>query len=235
MRARGCLVAVAVALAVAGGIAALLGPGALRQARGIFAPIARMKDAQRDFEAWTRPRGWHEPSPVVLRPEALDAFLALRRELHDLDDRSAAGRRAAPRRPFDAFENAPAMLEGVEGLLAARLAAFRKHDMTPAEYDFTDRLVYVTWLPALSSPGNDPGARERAAHEIEDAAAHETSDPVRSRLRQVAASLRARIPPPPDGVPEDVHRLLLSRAADIEAQPAGRIPSRVSHGGGDWR
>ena len=235
MRGRGCLVAVAVALALIGGIAALFGPGALRHARGIFAPIGRMKDAQRDFEAWTRQRGWHEPSPVVLLPDRLDGFLALRRELHDLDDRAAAARRGAPRKPTDSFENAPAILEGVESLLSARLDAFRKRDMTPAEYDFIDRLVYVTWLPALSSPGNDPAARERAAREIEDAAAHETSDAVRSRLRQIAAGLRARVPPAPAGVPDDVHRLLLSRAADIEAQPPGRIPSRISQRGADRR
>jgi hypothetical protein len=227
VRGRGCLVAVAVVLAVAGALAALFGPGALRRARGIYAPLSKMKGEQRDFEAWVSQRGWREPPTPVLDQATLDSFLALRRELLDLDDRAAGLRRRTPRGPGARLENMPAIVEGVGGLVGDRLAAFRRHGLTPAQYEYVERLAYVTWLPPLLSSGDDPGARSRAAHEVEQAAAREPSNPVRARLRQVAEEIQNRVPPAPPGVPDEVHRLLLSRAAEIEAQPATRIPARV--------
>jgi hypothetical protein len=228
VRGRGCLVAVAVTLAVAGALAALFGPGLLGRARGIYAPISKMKGEQREFEAWVSQRGWREPARPALDPATLDSFLALRRELVDLDDRGASLRRRTPRGPGARLENVPAIVEGVGGLVGERLAAFRRHGLTPAQYEYVERLAYVTWLPLLVASGEDPAARERAAHEVEAAAGREPMGPVRARLRQVAEEIRQRVPPAPAGVPEDVHRLLLSRAAQIEAQPATRIPTRVA-------
>jgi len=40
---RGCLIAIAVVLAVVGAVVAAFGPGALRRARTMYAPISRMK------------------------------------------------------------------------------------------------------------------------------------------------------------------------------------------------
>src|SRR5207237_7925247 len=51
-RARGCLVACGVALALLATVAALLGPGLVHRAHEIYAPISRMKGEQRQFEAW---------------------------------------------------------------------------------------------------------------------------------------------------------------------------------------
>jgi hypothetical protein len=56
----------------------------------------------------------------------------------------------------------------------------------------------------------------RAADEIEKAAAGERDARAAERLRAVAAELRARQPPPPEGIPAEVHALLLGRLADIE-------------------
>jgi hypothetical protein len=217
-----------VVLALTGALAAIFGPSALQRARRVYAPISRMKDEQRDFEAWSRQRGWREPATPQVEAARLDAFLALRRELHSLDDKGADLRR---RRPADGprprLEDVPAIVEGVGGLVAERLAAFRRHDMTPAEYGYLERLVYETWRRGLADAGDDPAARERAAHAIEEAAAGEGAGPVRARLLQVAAGLRRQVPPAPAGVPDDVHRLLLTRATEIESQPE-RVPARVT-------
>ena len=74
------------------------------------------------------------------------------------------------------------------GLVGERFAAFRKHDIAPAEYDYLENLVYVTWLGGIAAEGDDPAARERAAHEIDQAAARESAGAVRTRLQQVAAA-----------------------------------------------
>ncbi|PYQ54242.1 MAG: hypothetical protein DMF78_06730 [Acidobacteria bacterium] len=228
MRARGCLVAVAVVLALVGVVAAVFGPGALRRARQVYAPISRMKDEQRDFEAWVRQQNWHAPATPALSAEKLDAFLALRRELRGLDQRAESFRGPASERRRARFEDMPAIMEGVGGLVSDRLQAFRRHNMVPAEYDSLDRLVYEKWLPTLLASRADPAARDRAAVEIEKAAGSETSPAVRARLRQVAASLRQSVPPPPEGIPPEVHQLLLTRAGEIESQPTGRIAARVA-------
>jgi hypothetical protein len=78
----------------------------------------------------------------------------------------------------------------------------------------------------MTDGGDDPAARDRAAREVEAAAARETGA-VQARLRQVAADIRARRPPAPAGIPPEVHGLLLAHAAEIEAQPATRISARV--------
>lgn len=225
---RGCLIAVGVVLALAGAVGAVFGPGLLRRARSVYTPISRMKDEQRDFEAWARERAWREPAAPALAEDRLAAFLALRKDLHRLDEKGSDMRRRAPA-PGERtrLEDVPAIVEGVGGLVTERFAAFRRHGITPAEYEYIEHLVYGTWLPGLAAAGDDPAARERAAHEVEQAAAKETAA-VKARLLQVAADLRRREPPAPSGIPPDLHRLLLRRASEIEAQPSGRVPARVS-------
>jgi hypothetical protein len=227
MKARGCLVAVAVVLAVMGAVAAVFGPGALRRARSVYAPISRMKAEQRDFEAWTRQQAWREPAVPTLGAEKLDAFLALRRDLQALEGKGVELRRRGPADGERArIRDVPALVEGVGSLVGERFAAFRKHDIVPSEYDYLEHLVYVTWLGGISAGGDDPAARERAAHEIDQAAARE-GGAVRARLQQVAAALRGRLPGSPAGIPEDVHQLLLGRVTEIESQPTGHVAARV--------
>ena len=227
MKPRGCLIAIGVVLALVGAVAAVFGPGALRRARSMYAPISRMKAEQTEFEAWTRGKAWREPVAPALGPEKLDAFLALRRDLRRLETKGDEMRRRGPASGEKArLRDMPAMMEGVGGLLGERFAAFRRHDIVPAEYDYLEHLVYVTWLGSIATEGDDPAARERAAHEIDQVAGRE-GGAVRARLQQVAADLRRHVPRAPAGIPEDVHRLLLSRVAEIEAQPAGHVATRV--------
>lgn len=227
MKARGCLIAIGVVLALVGAVAAVFGPGALRRARSMYAPISRMKAEQTEFEAWVGQKGWREPAAPALGAEKLDAFLALRRDLRRLETKGNEVRRRVPAEGERArLRDVPAIMEGVGGLLGERFAAFRKHDIVPGEYDYLEHLVYVTWLGGIATGGDDPAARERAAHEIDQAAGREAGA-VRARLQQVAADLRRRVPAAPAGIPEEVHRLLLSRVAEIEAQPTGHVATRV--------
>jgi hypothetical protein len=227
MKARGCLIAIGVVLALVGAVAAVFGPGALRRARSMYAPISRMKVEQTEFEAWTRGKAWREPAVPALGPEKLDAFLALRRDLRRLETKGNELRRRGPADGERArLRDVPAIMEGVGGLLGERFAAFREHDIVPAEYDYLEHLVYVTWLGGISTEGDDPAARERAAREIDQAAARE-GGAVRARMQQAAADLRGRVPGPPAGIPGDIHRLLLSRVTEIEAQPTGHVATRV--------
>jgi hypothetical protein len=225
---RGCLIAIAVVLAVVGAVAAAFGPGALRRARTMYAPISRMKAEQTEFEAWARQKAWKEPPAPALSAEKLDSFLALRSDLRRLEGRGDELRRRGPARGERArLRDMPAIMEGVGGLLGDRFAAFRKHDIAPAEYDYLENLVYVTWLGGLAEDGDDPAARERAAHEIDQAAARESAGPVRTRLLQVSAGLRSHVPAAPKGIPEEMHRLLLQHVAEIETQPRGHVASRL--------
>jgi hypothetical protein len=227
MKARGCLIAIGVVLAVLGAVVALFGPGALRRARSMYAPISRMKAEQTEFEAWVRQKRWSEPAAPALSAEKLDAFLALRGDLRRLEGKGDELRRRGPARERARLRDVPTLMEGVGGLLGERFAAFRKHDIVPAEYDYLENLVYVTWLGGIAAEGDDPAARERAAHEIDQAAVREGAGSVRTRLQQVAAALRSHSPAAPPGIPEEVHRLLLLRVAEIEAQPRGHVASRL--------
>ena len=225
---RGCIVAIAVVLAVVFAVVAAFGPGALRRARTMYAPISRMKAEQTEFEAWVRQKAWREPAAPTLSAEKLDAFLALRRDLRRLEGKGDELRRRGPARGEQPrLRDVPTMMEGVGGLLGERFAAFKKYDLVPDEYDYLERLVYVTWLGGIAAEGDDPAARERAAREIDLAAAREGAGAVRGRLQRVAAELRTHVPAAPPGIPEDVHRLLLSRVTEIEAQPTGHVAARV--------
>jgi hypothetical protein len=236
MRARGCLIALGVVLALTAAVAAVFGPGLVRRAAGIYAPISRMKGEQREFEAWVRAHPWKEPATPALGDDELAAFLALRRDLRDLDAKGDGLRRRAPAQGERArLEDVPAIVEGMGGLVTERFAAFRGHGLTPAHYDYLEHVVYGLWLPGLAAAGDAPAARFRAAREIEQAAEREAAPAVKARLRQVAAAIRNRQPSAPPGIPADVHRLLLARAAEIEAQPTGRVSAGVPGGRGRRR
>src|SRR6185503_8632346 len=225
---RGCLIAIAVVLAVVGAVVAAFGPGALRRARSMYAPISRMKAEQTGFEDWARQKAWKEPAAPALSTEKLDAFLALRRDLRRLEGKGDELRRRGPARGERArLRDVPTLMEGVGGLMGERFAAFRKHDIAPAEYDYLDNLVYTTWLGGIAAEGDDPAARERAAREIDQAAGRESAGAVRTRLQQVASGLRSRTPAAPKGIPEEVHRLLLLRVTEIESQPTGHVAARL--------
>src|SRR4029450_12558142 len=111
---RGCLIAIAVILAVVGAVVAAFGPGALRRARTMYAPISRMKSEQTEFEAWARQKAWQEPAAPALGAEKLDAFLALRRDLRRLEGKGDELRRRGPARGERARARAgPPTMDGV--------------------------------------------------------------------------------------------------------------------------
>lgn len=222
-RARTWLVVAGVLLALFAGALALVTPWFVRR---VYAPIARIKSTQGDFEEWARRRDWHEPATPGLSAAKLDAFLALRRDLIALEAKAEALQGAVPEGTKPGLREVAGIMEGVGGLVTGQLEAHRRHDITLAEYAYLKRLVYRSWLAALVAQGVDPAARERAAQEIETAADAEPSVPVRQRLRQVAAALRARQPPAPEGVPQEVHERLLARAADIQALAESDLPPR---------
>jgi hypothetical protein len=214
-RARGCLIAAAVALALATTAAGVLGPGLFRKAREVYAPIQKMRSAQEDFAAWSKQQGWHEPAEPTLDAAHLDRFLALRKELQHLEE--DAPRRRVPRDRRPTFRDMPVIVGGVSTFVSARLEAFKRSGMTNEEYRYLEHLVYRTWLAALREAGQDPAAKERAAEEILSAARDEPDSATAAHLRAAAQRVRERRPGPPAGVPPDVHSLLLGRANDIEA------------------
>jgi hypothetical protein len=231
VKARGCLTAAAVGLAMVAAAGAVVGPGLLRRARTIYAPISKMKGAQSDFEVWQRARPWQPPAAPALSAEKLDDFLALRKELREMDAAAQSIRQRAPEDRKPKLDEVPAIIDTMGELVTERFQAFRHHDMTPAEFDYLERLVYQKWLGALASQGVDPASRERAAREIDLAAEAERDAVVKARLRKVAASLRERVPAAPEGIPPEVHRLLLAKATEIQAQPVARVSSRVRRAG----
>jgi hypothetical protein len=175
-----------------------------------------MRSAQQDFEAWSKQQSWHEPAVPAVSAEELDRFLSLRKELQQLEEDAPRPRRG-PGDPRPGFEDVPKIVGGVSGFVAARLEAFRRAQMTSAEYRYLDRLVYRRWLRALRGAGQDPALLEQVAQEILNTARDEPDATAAARLRAAAQRVRQRRPSPPAGVPEDVHALLLSRAAEIEA------------------
>ncbi len=214
--AKGCVLGAAVVLVLATTTAAVLLPGLVRRFRDISAPIEKMRSAQQDFAAWSKEQAWHEPSVPTVSALELDRFLSLRKELQQLDEDAPRPRRG-PGEPPPRFEDVPKIVGGVSGFVSARLDAFRRAQMTNAEYRYLDRLVYGRWLRALRSAGQDPAVMEQVAQEILNTARDEPDATAAARLRAAAQRVRQRRPSPPAGVPADVHALLSSRAAEIEA------------------
>lgn len=226
VRAKPWLIVLGIVMASCAGLVGVFGPRLARSAKGLYGPISKMKSEQQDFESWNERRAWKEPAAPELSAAKLDAFLLLRKELLDLEARSEGVRREFPEGRKPSLDEISGLMEGVGSLVAGQLAAFRRHDITPAEYEYLKRLVYRTWLQALTAQGLDPAARLAAAREIEAAAETERNAAAKERLRQVARSLRERRPPAPEGVPPEVHELLLDRASEIQAllAPSGEAP-----------
>ncbi len=223
MRARPWLIALVVVMGSCAGLLGAFGPRLARTARAIYEPVSKMKSEQQDFERWSREHGWKEPAAPELSAAKLQAFLALRKELLELEARTEGIGRDLPHDRKPSLEEISGMMQGVGGLVTGQLAAHRKHEITPAEYRYLKQLVYRRWLPAMTAGGADPAARLAAAGEIEAAATSEPSLAVRQRLAQVARSLRERRPKAPEGLPQAVHELLLDRAQEIQAlQETGR-------------
>jgi hypothetical protein len=233
MRHKGCLIAFAAAVALVAVAAVLVGPAIFREGRRAIAPVRQMRTAQADFEAWERAHPWKEPAVPALAETRLATFLALRKEVLRLDEAMLRGpdeKFPDGRRP--SIRDVPELLEGVGGLVAQRTAAFQRAGMAPAEYAYIEKLVYRVWLAGLKAKGLDPAARERAAKEIDDAANRERDRAVAAGLRHVAADLRTRLVPAPEGVPEGIHALLSASAGEIETLAGSHLPPpRARHGG----
>ncbi len=62
MKAKGCLVAVAVARGLFTIVLALTGPTLMREGARLYKPIAEMEGAQADFEAWSEEHRFSGPA-----------------------------------------------------------------------------------------------------------------------------------------------------------------------------
>lgn len=202
-------------LAVAGVLAALLGPGLVRQARRAYAPIARLERAEADVDALRRERPWSAPAEPALDVEQLARFLETRRLLAELLTRADFDPEQLEKEPSSVRELGK-VLEGVGDLVARQREVFPRTRMTPDEYHYLERLIYRRWRPALRGAGTYPPTLALAAGEVEHAASREARADVARRLREVARELRGRKADPPPGVPAGVHELLLARVEDIE-------------------
>ena len=224
MRTKGCLIALGVVLAVGATAVALLGPAVVREGQRFYAPISKLKTGGEDFDKWVRGHPWEEPKTPALEEARLDRFLSLRRELQVLAEEAEKRTAGFAKREKPTFRDVPEIAEGVGGVVLHEFDAFRRADMTPAEYRYLDGLIYRTWLRVLRSQGTDPAACEAAAKEIEKATAAE-HDPMLARgLRRVADQTRQKKPPAPEGIPPEIHVLLLARASGIQALTESPTP-----------
>lgn len=226
-RATSCLLAVVVVLALATTVAGILGPGLLRQAREVYAPISKLKESQQTFEQWSKKQAWQEPAEPTLTGEQLDRFLGLRKELQQMEEMVPRPHRE-PGDPQPGFKDVPKIMGGVSAFVSARFEAFRRSGMTTAEYHYLEHLVYRRWLGALKRVGQDPAVSARVAREILEAARSERDPSTAARLRALAEKVRGRRPGPPEGVPVPIHELLLARAQDVEALTESTSPFKGS-------
>lgn len=217
MKARGCLIALAVGFAFLALLSALVGPTVVREGGRIYRPIAQMQGAQKDFEAWSREHPFKAPAGVSVSAGQLDRFLGLRRRIDAIDEKNPLPIEDLRRNERPSLSQIQGLLEGMGGSVSGQMDAFREAGMPPEEYRYLERVVYRRWLRPLRAKGLDPAAVSRAAKEIEALAAAEKDAAVSSRLRRLAQSLTDQRVPAPEGVPEDVHALLLARAIEIDA------------------
>lgn len=215
MKAKGCLIALAVTLGLGFVVAAIVGPRLLRAGERIYRPIAKIQGAQKDFEAWEEQHSFKEPSRPELSAAKLDQFLALRKKFAAIDAANPLPQGRSRRvQSVDEFQG---IMEGVGGNVVGRMAAYREAEMTSDEYRYLDHLIYALWLRPLRSNGQDPSSIARAIKEIEDAAAHESDAAVSRKLRSISAALRTKRIEVPPGIPPDLHALLFSRVGEIDA------------------
>ncbi len=217
MKAKGCLIAVAVALGLMALLAALVGPTVVREGGKLYRPIAQMQGAQKDFETWIKENPFKAPAGVSLTAEQLDRFLGLRRRIDAIDEKNPLPIEGLKRNERPSLSQIGGLLEGMGGSVSGQMDAFREAGMTPDEYHYIERVAYRLWLRPLRAKGLDPAAVSRAAKELTTLAAAEKDAAVATRLRRLAQSLSEQRVPAPEGIPGEVHALLLARAVEIDA------------------
>lgn len=217
MKAKGCLIALAVALGLLFVFMALIGPRLLEEGERFYRPIARIQGAQKDFEAWEEAHTFKETETISVSADQLERFLKLRKQLGAVNEANPLPDDAnRPSKRPDLSEIA-GIIEGVGGNVTGRMSAYQEIGMSSSEYRYLDRLIYRRWLRPLRTTGVDPSSVARAAKELLDAAQSEKDVVVANRLRAIASLMRKNRVPAPAGIPDDLHALLLSRAPEIDA------------------
>jgi hypothetical protein len=212
---KGCLGALAAVAAAAGIAGALVGPRLLRTARDVYGPVSDMKRSERAVREMADQHPWKEPPTPAVTEDQLQRFLAVRRRLDAIYAEAEPTLRSLPRRR-GSIADVPRVLSGVGSVVSRQLQALLDERMSPEEYRYLERLVYRKWREGLRGEGAGPSATSAAAAAVDDAARAEKDARLARRLAQVADALRHRTPPPPPGIPPDVHALLLAHADEIE-------------------
>ncbi len=236
MKGKGCLIAAAVALGFITIFLALAGPTILREGGRLYEPIAKMKGAQTDFETWSDAHAFQAPSSVAATAEQVDRFLRLRRRLGEVDDQNPLPVEGIRRNQRPDLAQIEGLLEGVGGAVTGRMDAYREVGMHPDEYRYLERVIYRLWLRPLRAKGLDPAAVARAAREILDLAASEKDRAIATRLRDRARNMSERHVLPPDGIPVELHTLLMTRAAEVDdlIDAGSSRPTRGGRAGPDF-
>jgi hypothetical protein len=198
---------------------ALVAPTLVREGRRVAGPIHRMNRSQAALDSMVEKAAWKRPEKDALSVEQLDRFFAVRKRVDAARRHSSLQLDQLPRkrvRTVEELKQIPGVIQGVSDIVGAEMDAFVEGGMTPAEYHWIERLVYVRWRGPLRRGGTYPLARRAAAAEIDAAAERERDARLQARLKGVAEELRGRAPDPPEGIGPEIHALLLSRIADIE-------------------
>jgi len=217
MKARGCLIVLAVGLALMALAIALVGPTIVREGGKFYEPIAKMQGAQKAFEDWEREQAFKAPAQTELSSAQLDRFLDLRRRLLAVDEQNPLPGEDMRRNERPSVAEIQGLIEGVGGAVTGRMDAYREGGMTPGEYRYIERVVYRLWLRPLRAKSLDPAAVSRVVKELSDLAASEKDAAVASRLKRLARTMAERRVPAPPEFPVEVHSLLLERATEIDA------------------
>lgn len=213
---KGSLVAGGVLLILAGLSFVIVGPRAVHEGGRIVVPVIGLMGEGQRFGRFIEENAWRPPAVDVITVEQLDRFLAVRARIDALCARYSLRMAVVPDRPPMSFDEAAGVVGVLRGLVPEQMAAYRERAMTPAEYDYVDRLVYGRWREGLLAGGCHPRALELAAAELVSAAAEEPDAAAATRIRGIARDLRARPVPPPDGVPAEIHELLLAHGEEID-------------------
>ena len=163
----------------------------MREGGKIYRPIAKMKGAQTDFEAWAEQHRFKAPPGVSISDEQLKRFLELRRRLDAVDEKNPLPIEQMRRNERPKLSEIEGMLEGVGGVASGRMDAYREIGMPPEEYRYLERVIYRQWLRPLRAKGLDPagglargqGTRRNSPSRGAGAAV------VAARLRSLAQSL----------------------------------------------
>jgi len=198
---------------------ALVAPTLVREARRVAGPIQRMKRSQTALDEMAEKTAWKRPEKDALSAEQLDRFFVVRKRVDAARRTTSLDLDQLPRkhvRTLEELKQVPGVIQGVSDLVGAEMDAFVEAGMPPAEYHWTEKLVYERWRGPLRAAGTYPLAARAAAAEIDAAAERENEGRVRARLKAVAEDLRRRSPGPPEGFDPQIHALLLSRIDEVE-------------------